>query len=105
MSKYADIIRRKLVAAFAPQSVVVRDESHLHIGHAETSVGRARAGGESHFRLHIVSAAFIGQSRLHRQRQVFAVLADEMDTQIHALAVKLLTPAEAEKAKNRPKNN
>ena len=100
MSKLTDIIRHKVETAFAPQKLELIDESHLHIGHAETSVGSARAGGESHFRLYVVSEAFAGVSRVNRQRQVFALLADEMDTQIHALALKLLTPAEAQTQEN-----
>ena len=101
MSKLTDIIRHKVETAFEPQKLELIDESHLHIGHAETSVGSARAGGESHFRLYVVSAAFEGVSRVNRQRQVFALLADEMRyEQVHALALKLLTPAEAQTQEN-----
>ena len=95
MSKLTDIIRHKVETAFAPQKLELIDESHLHIGHAG-----ARAGGESHFRLYVVSAAFEGVSRVNRQRQVFAVLAAEMSEQVHALALKLLTPAEAQTQEN-----
>ncbi|MGA9949411.1 MAG: BolA/IbaG family iron-sulfur metabolism protein, partial [Xanthobacteraceae bacterium] len=42
-----DIITTKLMAAFAPESLHVEDESHLHQGHAGH-----RPGGESHFRLY-----------------------------------------------------
>lgn len=86
----ADSIQEKLIAAFDDAVVEVRDESHLHAGHAG-----AREGGESHFRVRIVSPAFEGLSRVARQRLVNDVLREEMTAQIHALAMKTLTPQEA----------
>src|SRR6201982_2433753 len=56
-----DAITNKLREAFSPESLDVVDESHLHIGHAGH-----RPGGETHFRVYIVSEAFRGKSRLER---------------------------------------
>lgn len=89
----AERMRSKLVAAFSPQRLVIKDESHLHAGHAG-----ARTGGESHFRVLIVSAAFEGQSPVARQRAVNAALKDELAGPVHALAMKTLSPAEVEAA-------
>lgn len=86
----ADVLKRKLAAAFAPAEVDVVDESHLHKGHAG-----ARPGGESHFRVRIVAAAFEGMTRLARQRAVNAALKEELAGPVHALAMATLTPAEA----------
>ncbi|MBB5519877.1 BolA family protein [Amphiplicatus metriothermophilus] len=86
----AETIREKLAAAFSPARLEVRDESHLHKGHAG-----ARPGGESHFRILIVADAFQGMSRLARQRAVNAALKDELAGPVHALAMTALTPAEA----------
>jgi BolA protein len=83
-------IEEKLAAAFRPESLTVADESHLHAGHAG-----ARPGGETHFRVTIVSPAFTGKSRLERHRMVNAVLADELAGPVHALAVKTNAPGEA----------
>lgn len=83
-------IERKLKTAFAPTRLEVIDESHLHAGHAG-----ARPGGESHYRIEIVAQAFAGKSRLERQRAVYAALADELASGVHALALKTLTPDEA----------
>ncbi|MCY4239331.1 MAG: BolA family transcriptional regulator [Rhodospirillaceae bacterium] len=80
----ADTIREKLTRAFSPAVLEIIDESHLHAGH----VG-ARTEGESHFRVHMTSAAFDGVSRIERQRQVHKVLADELAGPIHALALKI----------------
>ena len=74
----AEAIKRKLEAALEPAALEITDESHLHAGHAG-----ARAGGESHFRVRIVAAAFAGQSRIARQRAVYEILAPELANQIH----------------------
>ena len=87
----SQIIRQKLEAAFAPAAVDVVDESDRHKGHAG-----ARPGGESHFRVTIISPAFDGMSRLARQRAVNQALKEELAGPVHALAMKALTPAEAD---------
>ena len=85
----ADEIRARLTAALAPERVEIEDESRLHAGHAG-----ARPGGESHFRVEIVSTAFEGKSRVARQRMVYAALKDELAAGLHALALTTLTPEE-----------
>ena len=88
--RLADLITRKLTEAFAPESVRVVDESHEHTGHAGH-----RPGGESHFRLYIVSEAFRGKSRLERHRMVNATLSGELAGGVHALAIHASAPGEA----------
>jgi len=85
----ADTIRQKLTDAFAPSVLDVEDESARHAGHSG-----ARPGGETHFNVRVVSAAFEGVSRVERQRRVYAALASEMKGSIHALSLTTLTPAE-----------
>jgi BolA protein len=82
----------KLRRAFAPLELDILDESARHAGHAG-----ARPEGESHFRVRIVSDCFEGLSRVERQRRVHAALAHELATQIHALSLTAITPAEAYK--------
>jgi len=84
------IITNKLREAFLPESLEVQDESHLHEGHAGH-----RPGGETHFRLYIVSAAFEGKSRIERHRMINATLAGELEGSVHALAIRALAPGEA----------
>ena len=67
------------------------DESGLHEGHSG-----ARPGGETHYRLRVVATAFEGLSRVARQRLVYDLLREEFDTGLHALALELKTPAEAQ---------
>ncbi len=89
--RVADTIRDKLSAALAPIELAIEDESARHAGH-----GGARPGGETHFRVRIVSSAFAGLSRVQRQRKVYEALSAEMDNPIHALVLTTLTPEEAQ---------
>jgi BolA protein len=81
-------IEARLRVELAASYVDVEDESHLHAGHA----GAASGGG--HFRATIVSDRFAGLSRVARQRLVYAVLAAEMKSEIHALAIRTFTSDE-----------
>ena len=86
-----DIIAEKLTRAFAPESLRIEDESHRHAGHAGH-----RPGGETHFRIHIVSDAFAGKSRIERHRLINTTLAGELQGGVHALAIHAAAPGEAE---------
>jgi BolA family transcriptional regulator, general stress-responsive regulator len=88
-----NVITEKLREAFAPESLDVQDESHLHEGHAGH-----RPGGETHFRVYIVSTAFEGKSRVERHRMINAALAQELAGSVHALAIHAQAPGE--KARN-----
>ena len=83
-------IRRLLTQALAPVSLEVHDDSHRHAGHA------GARGGQGHFRVDIVSAAFTGKLSLARHRLVYAALGDMMQTDIHALAIRAKAPGEAD---------
>jgi BolA family transcriptional regulator, general stress-responsive regulator len=87
--RVAERIRESLEAALEPVRLDIVDESHLHAGHAG-----ARPGGESHFRVTVVSERFAGLSRVRRQQAVYAALAELMRTDIHALAMTARTPEE-----------
>lgn len=89
MGPIGERIRRKLEDGFAPERLEVVDDSARHKGHAG-----ARDGGESHFDITLVSAAFAGLGRVERQRRVYAALAEELAGPVHALALKALAPGE-----------
>ncbi len=79
----------QLTRAFAPQSLDVVDESSQHIGHAGY-----RPGGQTHYRVYIVSEAFRAKSRLERHHLVNEALSDELKDGIHALAIHASAPGE-----------
>ena len=83
-------IREALARAFAPQSLEVIDDSARHAGHAG-----ARSGG--HFRVALVSAAFVGRSPLERHRMVYDALGPLMGRGIHALNIAARAPAGADR--------
>jgi BolA family transcriptional regulator, general stress-responsive regulator len=73
-----------------PTRLDVINESELHAGHRNSP-----GTGESHFRILIVSEAFIGKSRVERHRLVNELLKDELSGGVHALALSTLAPGEA----------
>jgi BolA protein len=83
-------LRAKLEAALSPLALDIEDESAKHAGHAG-----AREGGETHYRIRIVSESFAGLSRVQRQRKVYTAVAEEMAERVHALSLVTLTPDEA----------
>lgn len=83
-------MEKLLTQQFSPRVLAIEDESARHAGHAG-----ARPGGETHYRLRLVSDAFEGLSRVARQRRVYHALREEFDTGLHALSLDLKTPGEA----------
>ena len=86
----ADEIRRRL-GTLAPTRLELQDESALHAGHAGAS-----PGGNTHWRLTIVSAAFAGKPVVARHRMVYQALGDLMQQPIHALAITARSPDETD---------
>lgn len=84
-----DVITQKLTSAFTPESLKIVDESHQHEGHAGH-----RPGGETHFRVYIVSEAFRGKTRVARHRLVNEALAAELADRVHALSIHASAPGE-----------
>lgn len=87
MSIAAEIKSR--LASLEPLALELVDESAQHAGHAG-----AQPGGETHWRLSIVSARFAGQSTLARHRMVYQALGNLMQNPIHALAISARSPEE-----------
>ncbi len=83
-------IESTLREALMPVHLEIRDDSAKHARHP----GAAAGGG--HFEVLVVAASFRGQTRLQRQRTVYAALSSAMGGEIHALAMKTYTPEEWE---------
>jgi BolA protein len=80
---------RHKLAALQPLELQLIDQSEAHRGHAGW-----RDGGETHFDLEVVSAAFDGLTRVQRQRLVLDALKDEFDEGLHALSIRARAPGE-----------
>jgi len=87
MGPVATEMRRRLEAALNPTVLTLRDDSEQHRGH-----GGYNPEGESHFSLEIESVAFIGKSRVERQRLVHAALGDLLKERVHALSITAREP-------------
>jgi len=68
--------------------LLVKDQSHLHAGHAGAREGKG------HFDVMIVSDSFAGANRVQRHRMVYDALSQLIETDIHALRIKAYTPSE-----------
>jgi BolA protein len=80
---------RERLAVLEPVQLDLIDESAQHEGHAG-----ARPGGQTHWRLTIVSPRFSGQSTVERHRMVYQALGELMQHPIHALAITARSPQE-----------
>ena len=88
-------IRVQLAQALPDAAIELIDDSHQHAGHAGARDGRG------HFRVRIVSGAFAGLRPLQRHQLVYRALDELMRTDIHALSITALTPAEVGAAEER----
>ena len=86
----ADRLRALHSHALQPTVMEVVDDSARHAGHAG-----ARAGGETHYSVLVVSPRFAGMSRVAGSRDVHAVLQPEFDAGLHSLGLTLKAPGEA----------
>ena len=90
-------IEGKLTAALAPVALEVIDESHKHaghIGHPGSGHPGAMSSSETHFQVKVVADAFIGKTRLARHRLINELLAEDLRSGVHALAIEARAPGE-----------
>ena len=78
----------ELEKTFQPTELLIKDQSHLHAGH------EGAKDGKGHFDVTIVSQAFDGVNRVQRHRMVYDALSQLLETDIHALRIKVFTPSE-----------
>lgn len=70
--------------ALEPTQLEIIDDSHKHIGHAGAKEGKG------HFTVVIQSEALEGKRMLQQHRAIYDALGDMMETDIHALAIKVI---------------
>ena len=83
-ARIEDLLRSGL----EPDDILVKDQSHLHAGHAGAQEGKG------HFEVIVVSKRFEGLGRIARHRLIYEALGDFMHSDIHALSIQAFTPAE-----------
>ena len=77
-----------LSEAFEPTQLLVKDQSHLHAGHA------GARDGLGHFEVKIVAEAFRGKRPIACHRMVYDAMGTMMQTDIHALKISASAPTE-----------
>ena len=85
------MLRQKIEEAFNPEYYELVNESHMH------SVPK---GSESHFKVVVVSEIFEGKPRLERSRMINDLFKNELNTGLHALSQRTMTPTEWEKVRD-----
>ena len=75
----------KLSETFAPTHLEVLNESYMH---------SVPAGSETHFKVIVAADSFIGKRQVQRHQAIYACLADELKTGVHALALHTFSPDE-----------
>ena len=86
-SDTVELLRQRL-AVLQPTALAIRDDSHLHAGHAG-----ARSGG-GHYHIDIVAAAFVGKNTVARHRMIYDAAGDLMRGPVHALSICAEIPGE-----------
>lgn len=80
-SQRIQVITERLQKHFSPIALEVQDDSDKHIGHAGSR------GGAGHYTVTIQSDCFKNKSRIDAHREIYAVLADLIPHEIHALRI------------------
>lgn len=83
--KVQQTIEEKLVQGLAPGFLSVENESHMH---------SVPPNSETHFKVVAVSDAFEGKRKVARHQQIYALLKEELDGPVHALALHTYTETE-----------
>ena len=76
------------LATLQPSMLEIRDDSHLHAGHAG-----ARSGG-GHYHVDIVAEVFAGKNTVARHRLIYTAAGELMRGAIHALSINAKTAGE-----------
>jgi BolA protein len=93
MATTQSIIIKKLEEVFSPDHLEVINESASH---------NVPEGSESHFKVVLVSQGFEGKSAVKRHQSVYSVLAAELQSGVHALALHTYLPDEWNKQQSVP---
>jgi len=88
-------IEKKLEAGLTPHVCLVENESQNH---------NVPPGSESHFKLTLVSDVFDGKMLVARHKMIYQILADELKSGVHALALHTYTKDEWDARQSAPES-
>lgn len=91
-----ELMIEKITTSLNPTYLKIANDSHKHSHHKPMQT--ASNVKESHFRIEVVSDAFIGKNMPSRHRVIYQLLDDEFQNRgLHALQMKTRTIEEANK--------
>ena len=79
-------IKKRLVESLEPHLLVITDDSHHHQGHPGAQKGHG------HFTVEIAAHEFENKSLTTCHRMIYKILGSLMETDIHALRIKIICP-------------
>lgn len=82
-SQRIELIKQRLTETLNPTHLIITDDSHRHMGHAGAKTGRG------HFILEISAPSLHDKSAIEQHRMIYAALGDLMETDIHALTIRV----------------
>lgn len=85
MNPVENQIHTRLTQTFQPIHLDIVNESYMH---------SVPAGAETHFKVTLVSPLFDGKRQVQRHQAIYACLAEELGSGVHALALHTFSPAE-----------
>lgn len=85
MNPVESLIHSKLGNEFQPEHLEVINESYMH---------SVPPGSETHFKVILASAVFVGKRQVQRHQAIYACLAEELKSGVHALALHTFSPDE-----------
>ena len=76
MAMDADTLKKMILSAFPDAQISIED----------------LAGDGDHYSAHVISADFVGKTRIQQHQMVYQALQGKMGTELHALALKTSVP-------------
>ena len=83
MNDYIDFIENKIKKNINVEKIIILDNSHKHKRH------KSFHADKRHLYLEIESKFLSSLSKLDAQRNIMKILKDELETNIHALEIKI----------------
>ncbi len=90
MQNLKTLIEQRLIQSLSPSTLIIEDQSHLHVGHAG-----AKQGGK-HIKITIAASDFLHQSQVTCHRLVYDVLKDLIGHEIHAVQIFTIIPTKTQ---------
>ena len=83
MIKYFEEIKTKIKKKFNPDQLLLIDNSHLHSKH------KSFDSSKFHLKIIIKSKELKKKNKIEAHKEIFSILAEEMQSKIHALEIEI----------------